>query len=162
MAYYDLLAAKWATLTGTTADKMAAVNALTVPGPNIDVPVSAVVGKMILSGVYLTLASFAQGSGTGNVTHDTALAYAKTFMALVTSPNAPAFNTSNPANFTIIKGMMDAILAQETATPGSTGFTQAVHDGLLGLAATTLPWWQVDGGLSSPVSENDLIAAGLS
>src|SRR5690348_13396070 len=33
MAYYDALIAKWATLTGTTAAKLAAINVLTVTGP---------------------------------------------------------------------------------------------------------------------------------
>lgn len=32
MAYYDALVAEWATLTGTTTQKLAAINALTVSG----------------------------------------------------------------------------------------------------------------------------------
>jgi hypothetical protein len=165
MAFYDALIAKWATLTGTTAQKIAAVNALTVTGPNVDVPVSAVVGKLMLMQVYLPLASFAQGSTTGVATHDNALFAAKMLMAMVTTPNAPIFQMSNAQDFATIKEMMDAILAQETAASGSTGFTQAVHDALLGLCATTIPWWQATitqggGGLSGPVSLADLGPAG--
>ena len=161
MSYYDALIAKLATLSGTDAEKIAAVNALTVPGPRVNVAVSSVVGQMILSGVYLKLATFAKSAPTGDPTHDTALAYAATFMALVTSPNAPEFATANPTSYAIIQGMMDAILAQETASPGSIGFTQAVHDGLLGLSATAVPWWQASvahggGGLNGSVSQNDL------
>lgn len=161
MAYYDALAAKWATLTGTTASKLSQINVLTLPGPNADVAVSAVVGKLMLSGAYLPLAAFAQSAMNSTVTHDNALGAAKMLMAIITTPNAPSFQMSDPASYAGIKGMMDAILAQETATPGSTGFTQMVHDALLALAATTVPWWQAN-GYSSPFNTNDLAAAGLS
>lgn len=160
MAYYDALKANWAVLSSqTTGAKIAEINALRVAGPNVDVQVSAVVGKLMLTQAYLPLAAFAQGAGTGNPTHDTALGAAKMLMAMATSPNAPAFQMSDAATFATVKGMMDAILAQEVAAPSSTGFTQAVHDALLALAATTIPWWQ-GGGLNGPVSGADLVAAG--
>lgn len=160
MAYYDALIAKWATLgAGNTATKLATINAAVVAGVNIDVPISVVVGKLMLSGAYLSLAAFAAGSPNSNGTHDTALACAKMLFVLITAPNAPAFNMSDPATYTTVKGMMDAILAQETASPGSTGFTQAVHDALLALTGTTIPWWQAN-GYTSPFNANDLAAAG--
>lgn len=165
MAYYDALKAKWATLAGTTDQKLTAINALTVPGPNADVAVSAVVGKLMLMGAFLQLQAFAQGVTNNDATHDNALAAAKMLMALVSVPSAPAFHTSDANDYATIKSMMDAILAQESAAPGSTGFTQSVHDTLLGLAATVVPWWQASvaaagGGLTSPVNANDLVAAG--
>ena len=52
MAYYDALKAQWATLTGTVAEKLAAVNAATVTGPNVDVTVPQVVGYLLLNGAY--------------------------------------------------------------------------------------------------------------
>lgn len=159
MGYYDALIAKWATLTGTNAAKLTAINAVTVAGPNIDVPVQSVVGLLMLSGAYLPMADFASGLTDNNVTHDTALGAAKMLMAILTIPNAPAFNTSNATNYTIIKGMVDAILAQETAASGTTGFTQAVHDAMIALAATTVPWWQ-SVGYSGQFSQADLDAAG--
>jgi hypothetical protein len=160
MAYYDALIAKWATLTGTTAQKLAAVNALTVAGPNIDVGVSAVVGKLMLLQAYLTLAAFAQGSTTGNTTHDNALGSAKMLMTMISIPNAPSFQMSDPNTFTAVKGMMDAILAQETAAAGTTGFTQTVHDALLALCATVVPWWQ-SAGYPRPFDSGDITAAEL-
>ena len=160
MAYYDALKVKWATLSGTTAEKLAAINALTVAGPNVDVAVSTVVGKLMLTGAYLPLAQFAQGANNADQTHDAALAAAKTLMALVAVPNAPAFAMSDAASFTAIKQMMDAILAQESAAAGSTGFTSAVHDALLSLCATTAPWWQAK-GYTSPIGQGDLDAAEL-
>ena len=159
MSYYGSLIGKWGTLSGTTAQKLAAINALTVPGPSVDVSVSSVVGYLLLSGGYLPLAAFAQTAATGNTTHDTALAAAKTVMALMTIPNAPSFGMSNPGTFAAVKGMADAILAQETASPGSTGFTQAIHDGLLALCSTSTPWWQ-SAGYTGPFSQADLAAAG--
>lgn len=160
MAYYDALKANWAVLSSQTTDaKIAELNALRVAGPNVDVQVPAVVGALMLTGAYLPLAAFAQGSANGNATHDTALFAAKMLMAMVTSPNAPAFQMSDAQIYATVKGMMDATLAQEIASPNSTGFTQAVHDALLALAATTIPWWQ-EGGLNGPVSGADLVAAG--
>jgi hypothetical protein len=161
MAYYDALVAKWATLApGTTAQKLAAVNALTVAGPNASVAVSAVVGKLMLLQAYLSLAAFAQGSTNNNATHDTALGAAKMLMTMISIPNAPAFQMSDTTTFATVKGMMDAILAQEVAAPGSTGFTQAVHDALLALCATTIPWWQ-SAGYPGTFNGHDLVAAGL-
>jgi hypothetical protein len=159
MAYYDALIAKWATLTGTTAEKLATINALTVAGPRSDTQVSSVLGSLMLGGAYLTLYSFAQGTFNGDAMHDQALGAAKLLMAITSNPNAPAFNMSNPDRYAQIAGMLGAIMAQEAAAPGTTGVTQTVHDGLLALCETTLPWWQAN-GYTSPFSENDLIAAG--
>ena len=160
MAYYDALKTQWATLTGTTAQKLAAINAMTVAGPNVDVPAHAIVGKMMLAGAYLPLSAFAQTATNGNATHDNALTAAKIFMAVVSTPNAPSFAMSDPESYTLIKGMMDAILAYElTPASPSTGFTQAVHDALLGLCETTVPCWKANGYTSS-FGYPDLDAAG--
>lgn len=163
MAYYDALTAKWATLPSadTTAQKLAAINALAVAGPSVDVSVSSVVGVLILNGAYQTLKTFAAGSTTGVATHDAALAAAQTLINWVTIPNAPGLAMSNATVYAEVATMAAAILAQETAAAGTTGFTQGVHDALLALAATTIPWWQ-SAGYSSPIGSGDLQAAGLS
>jgi hypothetical protein len=161
MAYYDALIAKWPSITGAdTATKLAALNAQTVAGPNVDVPAHAVVGTLMLSGSYLTLAKFAQGSFSGNTTHDNALGAAMMLMSIIGTPNAPQFKMSDPATYAQVKALMDAILAQETATPGSTGFTQAVHDSLLALASTSQPWWQAN-GYRRAFNTGDIVVAGL-
>lgn len=172
MAYYTALIAAWngatqppAGVTGTaltglsTAAKIAAINGWTVAGPNVDVPVSAIVGSLMLGGAYLPLSVFVAGATNGNTTHDSALSAAKMLMAWITVPNAPAAQMSNPTVFAEISGMASAVLVQETATPGSTGFTQAVHDALIALSATTKPWWQAN-NYSSPIGTGDLSAAG--
>jgi hypothetical protein len=162
MAYYDAFVTKWATLApGTTAAKLAALNALTVAGPNIAVEVSSVVGKLMLTQAYLPLSAFAQTATNSNTTHDNALTAAKMLMAMITSPNAPAFHMEDPTIFGTVKGMVDAILAQELATPGSTGITQSVHDALLALCATTIPWWQAN-SYPRPFDMGDVAAAGVS
>lgn len=159
MAYYDNLVAQWATLTGTVDEKLAAINAQTVAGPNVDVAVSTVVGVLMLSGSYLSIAAFANTAPNADPVHDGALISAKTLMALLTIPNVPPFAMSDPTTYARIKGMADALLAQELASSNSTGFTQAVHDALLALPATVLPWWKVN-GYTSPFSQSDLDAAG--
>lgn len=172
MAYYTNLIAAWnsatqppagvagTALTGlSTAAKLAAVNGWTVAGPNVDVQVSAIVGVLMLGGAYLPLSAFAATAATGNQTHDSALSSAKMLMAWITVPNAPAAQMSNPTVFAQISGMAAAVLAQETASTGSTGFTQAVHDALIALSATTVPWWRAN-NYSSPIGTGDLSAAG--
>lgn len=162
MVYYDALKTKWATLTSTTTDaKLAEINDLKVPGANVDVPVSTVVGKLMLAGAYFTLEAFAGGATNGTQPHDTALIAAKMLTTIIGIPNAPGFQMSDPTTYAQVKGMMDAILAQETATPGSTGFTQSVHDTLLGLCATTVPWWQ-SAGYARAFDLGDVNAAGVS
>jgi hypothetical protein len=154
---YDPLIALWATLPSadTTAQKLAAVNAMTVAGPNVDVTTSQVVSVLLLAGAYPTLAAFAAGT-TGAAS---ALSAAKTLMDWVTVPNAPLVQMSNPTVFAEVQQLGNAVVAQETASPGSTGFTQTVLNDLLALAATTVPWWQAN-GLTSAVSPSDLTAAG--
>lgn len=159
MAYYDALRTEWATLSGSTADKLAEINALTIPGPAQDVTVRSVVGMLLLNGAYLRASNFAKSTPTGDATHDAALVAMQTLMAWLTVPNAPDVQMSNPTTFGAVKAMGDAALAQELASPNSTGFTQPVHDALLALAATTIPWWQ-SAGYTSPINQNDLEAAG--
>ena len=175
MAYYTALQTAWngapqppagvtgTALTGgmTTAQKLAAVNAWITAGPNVNVDVSAVVGKLMLTQAYFPLLAFSQGAGTGNPTHDAALLSAKTLMTLISIPNAPVFQMSDAATYATVRGMMDAILAQESAAPGTAGFTQAVHDALLALCATTAPWWQAN-SYPRAFDLGDVAAAGLS
>jgi len=152
----------WPSLTGsTTSAKIAQVNAMTVAGPNVDVSISQVAGFLLLQGIYPTIASFAQGSTNGNAAHDGALMAAKTFMAWVALPSVPSVHMGLSDVYTAVTAMGNAMVAQETASPGSTGFTQAILNGLLALAQTTQPWWQAN-GFSGPVTALDAANAELS
>lgn len=161
MAYYDALIAKWPSVAGaTTADKLAALNAEVVAGPNVDVGVSTVLGELLLAGAYFPLEAFSQGEANGDVVHDSALAAAKSLVKLLANPNATVFEMSDSTKYAQIKGMMDVILAQELAQQGSTGFTQSVHDTLLALSSTTQTWWQAN-GYRRAINMGDVVVAGL-
>jgi hypothetical protein len=159
------LAQLWPSLTaGTTAAKVAQVNAMTVAGPNVDVGIPQVAGYLLLQGIYPTVQTFATSNYSTNGSdpvHDRALTALKTFVAWISIPNAPPVHFSDPTVYALITAFAGAVAAQETATPGSTGFTQAVHDGLLALGQTTQPWWQAN-GFFAPVTLADAINNGLS
>jgi hypothetical protein len=156
------LAQLWPSLTaGTTSAKIAQVNAMTVAGPNVDVAIPQVEGYLLLQGIYPTVTTFAAGSPNGNQVHDAALTALKTFVAWIALPNAPPVHFSDPTVSAQVTAMAGAVAAQEAATPGSTGFTQAVHDGLLALGQTKQPWWQAN-GFFGPVTLVDAANNGLS
>lgn len=161
MALYDALIAKWPTLQATTIrGKLAEINATLVPGPNRDVRPGEVEAVLLLKQAYFPLLAFSQSAPTNDVTHDTALISAKSLFVMINSPNAPLFAMSDPTAFAEIKAMADAVLAQETAAPTSTGMTQAVHDALLALPVTQIAWWEAN-NMNAAICENMLKAAGL-
>jgi hypothetical protein len=161
MAYYDALVAKWATLSGTTAQKLAAINALTVAGPIVDVRVSAVVGYLGVNAKMSGLQSYAANAVAGqNGATTTSVIAARELVAIMNCPNAPAFQMSNPTIYAAMETMLEALVADSTS-----GITAGDQAALLALAATSIPWWsapvaQGGGGLSGPISEADLEAAG--
>jgi hypothetical protein len=133
---------------------------MTVAGPSIDISIQQVMGFLLLSGIYPTVAAFAGTANNNTQPHDGALQAAKTFMAWIELQNAPAVHMSQPSVVAAVTQMGNAMVAQETASPGSTGFTQAILDGLLALGQTTKPWWQAN-GFSGPVTGADAAAAGV-
>jgi hypothetical protein len=135
MAYYTALQTEWATLTGTTAQKLAAINALTVTGA---VPTS----------LYAT---GAQVANCINWTEFAALTAAQqsTLLQLCAIPGQLLCGSGNTSN--LVDGM---ILAYFTNKSGPT------IAALTALAqAAVQPWWQAN-GYTSPVNANDLVAAG--
>ena len=169
MAYYTALIAAWgsttlpAGVTGTplvsgasAVSNLALLNAWTVAGPNVDVPVSSVVaylGNVLklpgLNGYATAAAAVAPASRT-----EAQLAGME-LVELFGMPDAPAFKTSVASEYTLLEGMLTAI-----AGDSASGLTTADVTALMALAATTIPWWQ-SVGMTSPVSPNDLSAAGL-
>ena len=150
----------WAGLSGSDASKLAQINAMMVAGPNVDISISVVAGYLLLRGIYPTIVAFAGGSPSGNQVHDAALVAAKTFVAWITLQGAPDVHMSQPDVFAAFNQLSAVMVAQETASPGSTGFTQADADGLLALAQTQIPWWQAN-GFDGPVTASDVANAGL-
>lgn len=160
MAYYDALIAKWATLSGTTEAKLAAINALTVAGPNVDVPVSAVVGYLGENLKLAKLQAYATAAMQAPAPTEAQIAGAELMALFGMGINAPAFRMSDPTKYANMQALLTA-LAGDTAS----GIVTADVTALLALSATTIPWWQATvtqdgGGLSSTVSQADLDAAG--
>lgn len=152
MAYYDALIAKWATLTGTTSDKLAQINALTVPGPTIDVPISSVVSYLALNGKLFGLSAYAAAPPAGS--NSTAVVAAKELVTLIGSPNAGPFRMSIPTVYSGIHTFLDALVADP-----NTGITSADEANILALAQPMVPWWQAN-GYTGLLNQYDLQAAG--
>ena len=162
MADYTALVAEWATITTanpsfTTAQKLAAVNALTVAGLNVDVSASAVLGYLMLNvklgGLQAYVASPPSGSSS------TAIALVKELLAAFGYPAFGLFETSNATIYSTVGEMLTTI-----SSDANTGITSGDVSAIMALAQTTIPWWkatvaQGGGGLSSPVGMSDLSAA---
>ena len=141
MPYYDALVTKWGTLSGTTAAKLAAVNALTVSG---SVPTSFyVTGAQLLN--CINWAEFAALTA----------AQQSNLLMLCACQGQLLGGSGNTTH--LADGM---ILAYFTNLGGPT------ITALTALAQGTVqPWWQVSvanggGGLNSAVTQADLTAAG--
>lgn len=139
MAYYDALIAKWATLTpGTTAEKLAQINALTVTGAAI---------PMIVK------------------THEIYnLIVASEFAALTAAQQTLVRDILNMGEVdasagTRVRAMIIARFPNGTATFAALSALAQQYD------APQIPWWQGTvaqggGGLTQPVYLSDLEAAG--
>jgi hypothetical protein len=139
VAYYDALIAKWATLTpGTTTQKLAQLNGLTVVGP---VQKAILAPSAILNAiVFADLAALTQ------------LQVTQLTLLLAGSEIDASIGTS-------IRAGVQALFAGKATTLANLGALVAAFD------SPPIPWWQATvaqggGGLSSPVSSNDLLAAG--
>lgn len=137
MAYYDALIAEWANLSGTTEEKLAAVNAMTVAGSDQLVSIADVMSYLRENGLWLPIKA-AAGS---NQAAAAAVDIAGDLRAQTIDFNLP-----------LVKMLLTALVASGL-------LTQANADALAAMKNTTQLWWQVK-GYSSPFSENDLIAAG--
>lgn len=141
MAYYDALIAKWGTLTpGTTAAKLAEINALTVPGPAAPLIVPTYRIYNVCDTAELAALLAAQQQRLRDIL---------------------SMGTVDASAGTNARAALASIFA------GAGGATTRAN--LLALAnsieSTTIPWWQATiaqggGELSSPVGPNDLVAAG--
>jgi hypothetical protein len=135
MAYYDALITKWATLApGTTAEKLAQINAITVSGT---IPATIFVnGNQILNCINWPEFNALTAAQQSNI-------------LLMCSTQGQLLGGS--ANLShIVPGMIVAYF------PGG-GSTITALSALS--AATVQPWWQAN-GYSSRISNSDLAAAG--
>lgn len=157
MAYYDALVAKWATLTGTTAQKLAAINAATVTTatPNQPFPLSAAANVAKTSPNFswarITQRAQAVAALPPATATDGAILAARTVVATdpgqMIDPGLPAAWGAWQAGIGALEAVGDLSAADVAAITALTTVT------------TSQPWWQAN-GYTSPVGPNDLVAAG--
>lgn len=139
MAYYDALIAKWATLTpGTTAAKLAQINAITVAGAAqaMIIPTYRVY-NLIVPTEFVALTAANQQ-------------LVRDLLNMGTVDASPG---------TSVRARMVAAFPSGTTTFANLSALAAQFD------TPAIPWWQATiaqsgGGLASPVSNADLVAAG--
>lgn len=133
MTYYDALVTKWATLTGTTASKLAQINALTVPDPAGARPAVFAPSTVINAIIPADLAALSSG--------------AVPMLALILSGSE-----INASQGTTVRTAIQTIFAGKTATLQQLAALVAPFD------SPTIPWTQANG--YSAISYQDLVAAG--
>jgi len=138
MAYYDALIAKWATLSGTTAQKLAAVNAATVAAPADPAIIPSYAIYNALDPAEFVGLTAAQQQRVRDLF---------------------GMGTVDVSSGTNARAMLVSIFGAGTATRAALVAVVQSYEN------KTQPWWQAsiaDGGgaLGSPVSVDDLIAAG--
>lgn len=131
MAYYDALIAKWATKSGTTEQKLAAVNADTVPGP----PTPLIVPTYKIYNAIVPSEFAALTAANQQLVRD-----------ILAMGSVDASAGTNVRNVLLSK------------FPSLTG-TYANLVALAATYDTTIPWWQ-SAGYTSSINKNDLDAAG--
>lgn len=143
MANYAALVAKWATLTpGTTQQKLDQINALTVAGTAVPavIPPNKIVNAIVPADLI-------------------ALATPQLLALLIILWGSTGGVDGSPGTTT--REAFKLIFVGKAAT------LAALNALVLPFDTPQVPWWQAPvpaggGGLSSPVNNNDLLAAGLS
>lgn len=151
MTDWTALKTKWATLTGTVAQNLAAINALSVPGPAIDVPASQVVRYLSVKGKLAGLLKYAASPPA----IEAGLAAAELAAVLAMGGNAPPFYMSQAADNAAISAMLSALAAD-----AASGVALDDVTALLALSTPPIPWWQAN-GYPAPFNGHDLVAAGI-
>lgn len=139
--YYDALVAKWPTLSGTTAEKLAAINALTLAGPNVPVPVLQVMTYLRTNNLWMAIKASATPGAQAAVDYNS-------------DPRVQTLDVSLP----IVQGMIADLVTHSL-------LTQTQANEIIAMGNVGIPWWKTPvasggGGLSGPITMADLQAAG--
>jgi hypothetical protein len=137
MEYYDALKAKWSTLAGTTEEKLVAINALTVDGPSQPIPVLTVMTYLRSNNLWMPIKA-AQATSQG----------AAAAVDYNSDPRVQTLDVSLPA----VQGMILDLVSHSL-------LTQEQVLALVALGVPKLTWWKT-AGYTSPISADDLAAAG--
>lgn len=134
MAYYDAMIAKWATLTGTTAEKLAALNASLATGPAIPMIVPTYkIYNLIVASEFTALSSSSQQ-------------LVRDILGLGEVDGSPG---------TQIRARMVSIFSSGTQTFANLAALSSGYD------TPQIPWWQAN-GYNRPFDMGDVTAAGVS
>lgn len=149
--YYDALRVKWAGLAGNAEERLAAINTMAVPGPQMPVPISTVMGYLrrhnlwmgikVRSSLPLDDPNFSVGAWS-------------------------AVDLNEDRRITTIDFTLPIVAQMLAEMVNKRLLTQQQSDDLVGLSETEVPWWQASveqggGGLRGPVAKSDLEQAGL-
>ena len=144
MAYYDQLVAKWSSLSGgTTDEKLAEINALTIAGRARPVRVVEVMTYLRQNNLWLTIKA-----------------------AVDTSPGAAAaVDYNSDPRVQTIDVTLPIVQAMLADLVGRGLLTQGQADVITAMATPQVPWWgepvsRGGGGLNAPVALSDLVQAG--
>ena len=140
----------WATLTGTTAQKLATLNAMTVPGAPQDITITTLSNFLTTNNLLAPITAYAS---RGPNAVQTAL-IACNYLIAILSATDPTIHTSMPANFAAIKQLGPGLLADP-----ATSVTPQLLAGMMALVTPSATWWSVN-GFTGPLTITDLIAAG--
>ena len=143
------LQAVWPTLNpGTTAQKLAQLNTMLIPGPPRDISIASLETFLIAHNILNPITAYAT-----NGTNPNALIGCNYLIAMMAASN-PIIHTSIPANFAAVQQLGAGLLADP-----ATGVTNEMLAQLIGMISPPTPWWQVN-GFTTGVTVTDLIAAG--
>jgi hypothetical protein len=134
---------------------LAQLNAMTVPGPVVDIPVHGFESYLAVAGVLLAVENWLDAHPPGpHPTPPTATQIAmREMLRVVASPHSGMLGVSNPIVMTDVKNILNSIQAAGVMT------TQQVND-IIAMSATTVSWWHAN-GYPAPINDSDLKAAGL-
>lgn len=133
MAYYDLMIAKWATLTGTTTEKLAALNAATQALPTKMIVPTYLIYNCIVPSEWNALTDVQRQSIRDILT----------------------LGTADVSSGTNVRNMILLVFGPGTQTRTNLVASAATFDN------TTIPWWQAN-GYARPFDMGDVAGAGVS
>ena len=144
------LQATWATLSGTTAQKLASINALMVPGPPQDTTITALQTLLTANNLIAPITAYI---ARGPNAVQTALIACNYLIAILAATDQ-TIHTSMPANFAAVQQLGQGLLSDP-----ATGVTPQALQAMMALIQPSATWWSVN-GFSGPITITELIAAG--
>ncbi len=145
----EALTTKWATLTGTTLEKLAQLRALTVTANDRDVPMGELAGYLYITGITTKMKDYLAGTPSGS-----AKIGCTEILGMISNPNIPVIQTS-------IAGVKTAFGTWLSAMQTASVLTAGQVTAIAAMSSATKKWWTTIGFESEPCL-GDILAVGLS